>query len=99
MAKEMGLCDFHKMALTVVKVFYKKQKPNMIRYQDYENFNNEMFLNDLHYKFFELKTVYDSLQKHVPLKNGYVRANQASLINKKINKEIMKQIHIRNKVT
>ena len=56
MAKEMGLCDFHKMALTVVKVFYKKQKPNMIRYQDYENFNNEMFLNDLYYKFFELKT-------------------------------------------
>ena len=68
MAKETELSDFHKMKLTIMKVFYQKQKRNIIRYQDYENFNNEIFLNDLHCKIFELKTAYDTLQKHVPQK-------------------------------
>ena len=30
MVIETGLSDFHKMSLTVMKVFYQKQKPNII---------------------------------------------------------------------
>ena len=29
---ETGLSDFHKMSLTVMKVFYKKQRPKIVRY-------------------------------------------------------------------
>ena len=29
---ETGLSDFHKMSLTVMKVFYNKQKPKIIQY-------------------------------------------------------------------
>ena len=35
--------------------------------------------------------------RHAPIKQRYVRANQAPFINKKINKEIMKKSRLRNK--
>ena len=44
---ETGLSDFHKMTLTVMKVFYKKQKPTIITYRSYKNFSNEVFLADV----------------------------------------------------
>ena len=41
------LSDFHKMPLTVLKIFYKKQRPNIVRYQNYRNFDSELFMNDV----------------------------------------------------
>ena len=41
---EAGLSHFHKMILTVMKVFYKKQKPTIITYRSYKNFSNEVFM-------------------------------------------------------
>ena len=35
------------MSLSIMKVFYKKQCPNIIRYRNYHNFNNEYFINDV----------------------------------------------------
>ena len=35
---ETGLSDFHKMILTVMKVFYNKQKPRIIQYRKYKDF-------------------------------------------------------------
>ena len=40
MAIERGLSDFHKMSSTVMKVFYKKQRPKIARYQHYCHFDN-----------------------------------------------------------
>ena len=101
---ETGLSDFHKMSLTIMKVFYKKQKANVIRYRSYRNFDNEAFIDELQvafsdrYSFRTFKNVIDhSLKKHAPLKKRYVRANQAPFMNKKINKEIMKRSRLRNK--
>ena len=93
-----------------MKVFYKKQRPNIIRYRNYRNFNNECFINDvqssimkeysqnetLEYELFERKVDY-VLEKHAPIKKRYVRANQAPFIDKTINKHIMKRSRIRNK--
>ena len=107
---ETGLSDFHKMTLTVMKVFYKKQKPNIVTYRNYKHFSNEAFMldvknsiiqmtsenNDL--EFDRLKTALDeAIQRHAPIKKRYVRANQVPFINKKINKEIMKRSRLRNK--
>ena len=93
-----------------MKVFYKKQRPNIIRYRNYHNFNNECFINDvqssilreysqnetLKYELFKRKVDY-VLEKHAPIKKHYVRANQAPFIDKTINKHIMKRCRLRNK--
>ena len=107
---EAGLPDFHKMSLTVMKVFYKKQHPKIVRYWNYHNSDSKLFLNEVknsieqeYYQNQSLefgsfkKKVDNILQKHAPLKKRYVRANQAPLIDKSINKHIMKRSRLRNK--
>ena len=47
MALEIGLPDFHKMILTVLKVFYKKQKLSIITYRRYKIFSNEVLMADV----------------------------------------------------
>ena len=108
--KETGLSDFQKMSLSIMKIFYKKQRPNIIRYRNYRNFNNECFINDvqssilreysqnetLEYELFKRKVDY-VLEKHAPIKKRYVRANQAPFIDKTINRHIMKRSRLRNK--
>ena len=110
MTLETGLSDFHKMTLTVMKVFYKKQKPTIITYCSYKNFSNEVFMadsqnrisqvtsenNDLEFDIFK-SVLNQAIQKHAPIKQRYVRSNQAPFINKTINKEIMKRSRLRNK--
>ena len=44
---ETGISDFHKMVITVMKVFYKKQKPKIIQYRSYKNFDNQVFQREL----------------------------------------------------
>ena len=39
----------------------------------------------------------EAIQRHAPLKKRYVQAAQAPFMNKKINKEIMKMLRLRNK--
>ena len=107
---ETGLSDFHKMSLTVMKVFYKKQRPKIVRYQNYCNFENELFINEvknsieqeycqhqsLEFGSFKMK-VDNILQKQAPLKKRCVRANQAIFLDKNINKHIVKRRRLRNK--
>ena len=44
---ERGISDFHKMVITVLKVFYKKQKPKIIQYRSFKNFDNKVFQREL----------------------------------------------------
>ena len=94
-----SVSDFHKMTLTVIKVFHKKQKPNIVTYRNYKHFSNEAFMFDVknsiiqmtsqrnNLEFDRFKTALDkAIQRHAPIKKRYVRANQASFINKKIKK-------------
>ena len=103
---ETGLSDFHKMSLTVMKVFYNKQKPKIIQYRKYKGFSNEAFMHELEsalarfsqISFGTFKSTVDYiLQKHAPIKKRYVRANQASFVNSKIHKEVIRMIRLRNK--
>ena len=43
---EAGLSDFHKMTLTVMKVFYQK-RPTIITYRSYKNYSNDVFMADV----------------------------------------------------
>ena len=44
---ETGISDFHKMVITVMRVFYKKQKPKIIQHRSYKNFDNQVFQREL----------------------------------------------------
>ena len=89
-----------------MKVFYNKQKPKIIQYRKYKGFPNEAFMQELEsalarfsqIPFRTFKSTVDYiLQKHAPIKKRYVRANQASFINSKILKEVMRRTRLRNK--
>ena len=110
MTLETGLSDFHKMTLTVMKVFYKKQKPTINTYRSYKIFSNEVFIADFQkrisqaasensdFEFDLFKAVLnEAIQKYASIKQRYVRANQAPFINETIDKEIMKRSRLRNK--
>ena len=43
---ETRLSDYHKLTVTVLKMFFKKQSPKVISYQNYRNFSNS-FHTDL----------------------------------------------------
>ena len=47
MTMETGISDFHKMVITVLKFFYKKQKPKIIHYRNYKTFNANLFKEKL----------------------------------------------------
>ena len=44
---ETGLSDFHKMCITVMKMYYSKQKPTIIHYRKFRDFSNDSFIKDL----------------------------------------------------
>ena len=44
---ETGLSDFHKLTLTVLKVFHAKHKPKIIQYRDLNYLENASFKTDL----------------------------------------------------
>ena len=52
--------------------------------------------NELEFDIFKA-ILNQAIQKHAPIKQRYVRANQPPFINKTINKEIMKRSRLRNK--
>ena len=100
MVIETGLSDFHKMCITVMKMQYSKQKPTIIHYRKFKDFNNDSFINDLQTlltkSFNEEAIPFQALRESVkhPMIQG---ANQAPYMNKNLSKEIMKRSRLRNK--
>ena len=80
MVIETGLADFHKMCITVMKMYYSKQKPTIIHYRKFKNFSNNAFIKDLQALLsktfneetipFEAlrKSVNVTLEKHAPIR-------------------------------
>ena len=80
---ETGLSDFHKLAVT---------KPKIINYRNYKNFTSEIFRKDLQIALnryninvlecSDFDSIFmDTLNKHTPLKQRYIRANNSPLMN------------------
>ena len=97
---ETGLCDFHKLTLTVLKVFHAKRKPKIIQYKDLDHFNNassrvdllqELSIQNDHPREFE-KFKYISpkvLNTHAPIKRKGVRCKQSPFMNKQLRNPVM----------
>ena len=86
-AIEMGLSDFHKMIVTILKTYFQKKEPKIMQYQDYKTFSEEEYRELLinvvsdhdqypSYFVFLGKCKID-LDRRAPLKYNYLRSNQA----------------------
>ena len=107
---ETGLSDFHKMIVTVLKIYFQKREAKVINYRDYRNFSNEEFrqqvLKDIlkatqngdivSYEFF-LSICQRALDSRAPKKPKYIRSNHSPFINKTILKAVMYRSRLRNK--
>ena len=109
MVIETGLSDFHKMCITVINMYYSKQKPSIIHYRKFKDFKNDAFIKDikalLSKSFNEeaipfqalRESVNAILEKHASSKARYTKGNQAPCMNKKLSKKIMESCPLRKK--
>ena len=104
---ETGLSDFHKMTISVLKMYFKKGEPIAINYRSYKQFNQNDFRNELlrNLQEFDKKTMsYDTfkeifmliLNRHAPNKKKIVRGNNAPFMNKKLSKAFMHRSKLKN---
>ena len=104
-----GLSYFQKIMLAVMKVFYSKEKPNIVTYLNYRHFSNETFMSDFKNSTIQMTSKNNSIvfnqfkaapneaiQRHAPIKRRCVRANQEPFINEKRKTEFMKRSRLRN---
>ena len=107
-AIETGISDFHKMVVTVMKTYYKKQKARTIQYRNFKHFHEQSFnfelnneltkidINNAESKEFN-ETFLKVLDKHAPRKQEYIRANNFNYITKALRKDIMHRSRLLNK--
>ena len=103
---ETGLSDFHKMAVTVMKTTFPKAQPKIIYYRDYKNFDLTLFRSELReelmknksqgYFHFEV-TFLRVLEKHAPMKQKVLRANDKPYMTKVLRNAIMRRSVLRNR--
>ena len=105
---ESGLSDHHKMTVTVMKSFFKKAEPQIIKYRDYKALDGNVFHSELRNKLYEINSAdlnYDKfelvfmehLNNHAPMKEKKVRPNNAPFMNKTLSKAVMNRSRFRNK--
>ena len=108
MTIETGLSDFHKMTVTVLKSYCKKQDPFTINYRNYNKFNEGVFREELlrQLEVLDIDTVthdqfkvtfMTTLNWHAPMKKKIVRGNSAPFMNKTLSKAFMHRSKLKNK--
>ena len=104
---ESALSDFHKLVVSILKSYFKKEAPKVIIYRDYKCFDNEKFSNELENELSKIGSLtlnydifknvcMDIVNKHAPLKRKYIRANHAEYMDKELSQAIMKRSKLRN---
>ena len=90
------MSDFHKLTVTVLKTFYMKQEPKIIKYRDFSKFSNQAFRDELYGELYWNNTLRDIsfenfqnistniLERHAPIKEKYIRNNHSDFITKDI---------------
>ena len=106
---EVGLLDFHLMILTILKSGFAKKGPRIVTLREYSKFDPIKFRNDLKGNIAKSNgecTVFETfnsvaeevLNNHVPLKQKYLRANDAPFMTKTLRKAIMLRTQLRNRL-
>ena len=79
---ETWVLDFHKLVVTILKLYFPKQKPNIQTFRDDKRFQNDLFRSELDYELsnfdvcnLELDNVFkifnEVLNKHAPIKRNF----------------------------
>ena len=100
---ETGFSDHHLMIYTMFRMTFDKGDPIKIQYRSFKNFNEDNFTNDLYsnlahitnYNCLEHSFV-NTLNKHAPIKQKFLRSNNKPFINKAIKKAISTRSRLRN---
>ena len=80
MTMETGISDFHKILITVLNFFYKKQTSKIIHYRNYKTFNANLFKEELNNELLNIdinnaelaeftNTILSLLDKHARIEN------------------------------
>ena len=104
---ETGLSDHHKLTVTVMRAFFPKQMPVIISYRDYKHFDQTLFRHEfleelynvngsIDYDIFENICV-DLINRHAPLKEKHMRANNSPFMNRTLSKAVMTRSRLKNK--
>ena len=59
--KGIGLSNFHRMTLLVLKMHFRKIAPKVINYRDFKKIDNERFMDSLLYIFNEERIDYSKI--------------------------------------
>ena len=105
---ETSISDFHKLLVTVLKIFYKKLRPEIIHYRNYKNFENGNLRQDLKKELLKFDvtnapllkfndTVLSVLDKHAPKKMKHIGSNNCNFMTKELRKAIINRSKVRNK--
>ena len=105
---ETGLSDHHKMTVTVLRSFIQKQAPVCIKYRAYKKFDPVLFNIELNHRLSSInpdlinyehfQSIFmELLNKHAPMKEKCIRANNAPFMTKILSKAIMTRSRLRNK--
>ena len=81
-----------------LKWVFKKKLQKVITYRDYKKFDNAKFCDDVNNFAFDQfdvsnfkETIFNIFDKHAPIKQKYLRANEAPFMTKELHREIMKR--------
>ena len=100
-----ALSDFHKLTTTVLKQYFSNLKAKVVKNRDYRKFRYDEFVSELDneilkhdtnntkYQHF-LNIFIETLNKHTPLKQKYLRAHQGRFVTKGLHKAIMKRFTV-----
>ena len=97
---EIGLSDFHKTIVTVMKMYFKKHGLRVLHCRDYKRLNTQNFGQDVFVNLHEENVNINQLEKFLnvfkkvfdidgPIKKRYIRANQGPFMNKALQKAVM----------
>ena len=105
-----GLSDCHKLVAMIFRTTFIKLPPKVVKYRSYKNFDENKFCRDLDQILIKgdvnkakdpytklTNILYNTLEKHAPLKSKTVRRNQAPFMNKELSKAIMEKSRLRNR--
>ena len=80
---ETGISDFHLLIVTQLKMGFQKKLPRIMTYHDYKKIDNAKFHDDVNKFAFDQfdvsnfkETIFDIFDKHAPIKQKYLRANE-----------------------
>ena len=99
-----GYFQHSNVFVTQLKMGFQKKLPKIITYRDYKKFDNARFrdyVNNFGFDNLDVsnfkETISNIFDKHAPIKQKYLRANEAPFMAKELHREIMKRSRLHNK--